>query len=294
MRQKFLGISGFCFFLSVLIFSAAAQGQCPDVVDQVLTFPLDGSNSIPTNVVLRAEFPESQDPHGEPYWYVISNGVRVNGVSNWDGSTSTFTPHGGLDERTAYTARVTAQATGDFWSFTFATGSTTDTVAPSFSGITEIEWAEIPEDWLLSNCRLAQGNGFVFKLMLGGITDEGTGSDPCFYVYQTKGPNITEETLVARMRPIEGNRHIVYMEPVEDGEGEFCFRVNARDLGGNFDGNSRVECVEAVHGAIFADACSIANSNNSNHTEHGNLIFGLLLIGAFCVMRRFRFRKSVL
>jgi len=242
--------------------AGVALAQCPDAVDQVLVFPGDGESGVPRNVVLRAEFPETRDPQGAPVWTVLdSTGGTIEGDADWDGFSSTFTPESQLDERTYYSARVTAQATGTFWDFDFTTGASTDNAAPSFRGVTGISFATRLQDWLLPECSLARGDGFVFTLDLADASDDVTSDDDLsLYVFQTAGPGSGGDDPVARMRLGDASR-VSLFRGIDDGEGEFCFRAEVRDLVGRFDGNSREECVDAVAGAVFDDVCSTAGAS---------------------------------
>jgi len=265
---------------------ALCWGQCPDAVDRVLIFPGNQASGVPTNAVLRAEFPPTRDPGGVPHWMVLDDhGQQVEGEASWDGSTSTFTPAGSLDERSTYTARVTAQATGDFWQAIFATGSGEDRRAPQLGGVSGVSWTQRSESWLLENCRLARGDGFVFTLDIPDASDDATPeSELCRYVYLTEGPGADDATPIARLR--QGESSIRLMRAVEDGEGDFCFRVAVRDLSGRFDGNHHEECVEAIAGAIFEDVCSTAGPRPARGRL--DLAFGFLVLTAWLVLRRHR------
>lgn len=270
----------------LLIPAGFAHAQCPDPDSEVLTFPNDGATKVPRNVVLRAEFPSTRDPRGEPYWLVLDDrGGRVEGESGWDGGTSTFTPSSELDARRTYTARVTAQATGDWWQFSFLTGTGADLETPSFGGLSGLSVRMESEDWLLSNCRLARGDGFLFTLEVPRPSDDGADDELCYYVYQTAGPGAESEHPVAWYRP-DGDDEITLVRSVEDGEGEFCFRVEVRDLAGRLDGNSRERCVEVVAGAIFADACSVTGPSAGPEGARASL--ALLLLAGLVLSRRLR------
>jgi uncharacterized protein (TIGR03382 family) len=283
--QPIAAVSASVILAAVIIMPAgAALAQCPDPVDQVLLFPRDGSSGVPTNVVLRAEFPETRDPQGEPVWTVLdSRGQAIPGDMSWDGATSTFTPDPSFAPRTYYSARVTAQATGRFWDFDFTTGSATDGAAPSFGGVTDIAWTTQLQDWLLPNCRLARGDGFVVTLDLGEASDDATGDDDLsLYVFQTEGPGADDGTPSERIRLGDASE-VTLFRSVED-EGELCFRAQVRDLAGRFDGNSREVCAEAVAGAIFADLCSTAGANPAPGAPAST--FAVLAVVAWLVIRR--------
>jgi MYXO-CTERM domain-containing protein len=267
----------------------AALAQCPDPVDQVLVFPSDGASGVPTNVVLRAEFPPTRDPRGAPVWTVLdSRGQTVTGDMEWDGFTSTFTPTPAFADRSYYSARVTAQATASYWDFDFTTGSATDDQAPTFGGVTDIAWTTRLQDWLLPNCRLARGDGFVITLDLGEASDDVTeDADLSLYIYQTAGPGAASDDPTARIR-LGDESQVSLFRGVDDGEGEFCFRAQVRDLAGRFDGNSSEVCDDAVAGAIFSDICSTAGANPAPGAPAS--IGAVLVVAALLVIRRRRAR----
>lgn len=255
-----------------------ASAQCPDPVDQVLSFPQDGSVGVPRNVILRSEYPATRDPQGAPHWRVLdSRGNRIDGESSWDGETSTFTPTDSLEPRVTYTVRVTAQATGEYADFSFVSGEESDESSPRFSGLSGLGWEERTEEDLLENCRIARGDAFFFTLDVPTPRDDQALEGLCYYVYRTDG----EDRLVGRLAvdDVDGSIHL--MQPFEEGEGNFCFRVEVRDLAGRFDGNSRERCVEAVAGAAFADACSVASGRRS-----GDPVLVIAFVGLLCLAIR--------
>lgn len=283
--QPIAAVSATVILAAVLAMPAgAALAQCPDAVDQVLLFPGDGESGVPTNVVLRAEFPPTRDPQGAPVWTVLDSSAQpVVGDTEWDGDTSSFTPDPELEARTYYSARVTAQATGRFWDFDFTTGSGTDGAAPSFGGVDGLSWTTQLQDWLLPNCRLARGDGFVITLDLGEASDDATSDeDLSLYIFQTEGPGADEEHPSERLRLGDASQ-VRLFRSAED-EGELCFRAEVRDLAGRLDGNSQEVCDEAVAGAIFDDICSTAGPNPRPGTPAS--IFAMLAVGAWLVLRR--------
>lgn len=271
--------------LAFMSLGGAAHAQCPDPVDEILLFPQLQTSGVPVNVELRAEFPSTRDPHGVPRWRVLDDrGNEVDGEATWDGSTSTFVPADELGHRRTYTARVTVQSTGEFWQASFATSSETDGRAPRFDGASSVSWSQRSESWLLENCRLARGDGFLFTIDVPTATDDSTDQDDqCLYIYQTAGPGADDDTPIARVRANDSGQ-VTLLRAVEEGEGEFCFRVEARDLAGRFDGNRREVCVDAIAGAIYGDICSTAGLRP--RVGRLELLFAVFSVVAWLVIRR--------
>jgi MYXO-CTERM domain-containing protein len=236
-----------------------AWAQCPDPVDRIITFPADGTNNVPINAVLHAEFPSTQSPASPPTWRILdSEGRDVAGDEDGDGLTSTFTPEGGLEPRSAYYARVSVAATGQFLNFAFNTGAGSDRSAPTFSGLSDLSWEYRDENWLLEECSIWRGDAIIYRLEFREASDDVSAEHLCYHVYQTSGPGITNPVLIARLRyPGDDLRLLI---PADTGEGELCFRVEVRDITGRFDGNRRELCTEAVVGALFQDACSVSGA----------------------------------
>lgn len=237
----------------------AAGAQCPDPVERILTFPADRANEVPVNVVLHADFPASQEPGGRPTWRVLDSHSReVDGVEGWDDLSATFTPATELEPRSPYYVRVSVAATGQYLNFEFNTGDDRDRSGPSFGGLSDLDWSHQTDEWLFDNCHISSGEGIVFNLTFPEASDDGPREELCYMVYQTSGPGVSGSTLRARVRYPDDD--LTLMLPAGDGEGDICFRVEARDLIGRVDGNRREQCVEAVVGAIFDDACSVAGA----------------------------------
>jgi hypothetical protein len=261
--------------LALPLFAATeALAQCPDPVDRITTFPVDGSNDVPVNAVLHAEFPGTQNPGGRPTWIVLDSFSReVEGTEGWDDLTATFTPASDLEPRSPYYARVSVAATGQFLNFEFNTGDDRDVAAPAYEGISGLSWAHRDDDWLYENCSMWPGESILYTLDLPGATDDASTDHLCYHVYQTSGPGISGPTLRARVADPGGE--LTVLQPVDQGEGEICFRVEVRDLLDRWDGNRREQCVEVILGGIFQNACS---TSGAAPRSTGRAAIGLALL----------------
>ncbi len=266
----------FALVAVISLLPTAVRAQCPDPVERILTFPADRANDVPVNVVLHVDFPVTQVPEGQPTWRVLdSHAAEVEGTEGWDNLSATFTPVRDLDPRTPYYVRVSVAATGQFLNFEFNTGTERDNSSPSFSGLSDLSWSHQTGDSLLSNCSISSGDGIIYSLSFSEGSDDGPREGLCYEVYQTSGPGISGSTLVARVRYPGDELNL--MLPAGEGEGDICFRVQARDLLGRVDGNGREQCVEAVLGAVFDDACSVSGAAPRPGAATTSVLFWLLL-----------------
>jgi MYXO-CTERM domain-containing protein len=122
--------------------TSAAADTAPPSVNSVT--PADGAKDIAVNASLTATFSEAVDPKTVTgATFTLKNGsVPVGGSVSVSGATATFKPGAPLSNSTTYTAVLTtgiqdlagnALASGHSWSFT--TGATADTTAPTVTSI---------------------------------------------------------------------------------------------------------------------------------------------------------------
>jgi len=115
---------------------ASIDNVSPTVIS---TNPLDGATNSSTNTTISAIFNETMNPLTlSPTTFTVLDGVTpVVGTLNYVGVIATFTPAGGLNANTQYTATITTGATdlvgnplaADF-TWTFTTGAMADTKRP--------------------------------------------------------------------------------------------------------------------------------------------------------------------
>lgn len=259
----------------LLAVSADAAAQCPDPVERVLVFPEEGASGVPTNTVLRAELPRTRAPLGRPSWVVLDvSGAAVPGEEAWDGATATFTPDGGFLPRAAYYARVNSDL--EHWNLSFVTGTEEDGAAPTFSGLSRLSWHHRDSSWLEESCSLYRGAGFVMELELPEADDDGDADELCYYVYQTEGPDLDAERVVARVRREAAELRLLLSD--EEGEGHVCYRVLVRDLAGRFNGRGRERCADPIVDQVFHDACAAAPGRPSGWGLGAAAFLGLLAL----------------
>jgi len=276
-------------FIAGLILTLSAQpswGQCPETVDELLTFPDSGDAGVPTNVVPRVELPMAMSMLDVLDWSVSDDdGQDVEGEVYWDGLTTTFTPDHELEPRTQYSCSVII-GYDSYANFSFTTGDGTDDRRPRFQGVTSIEWEYRTADWLQSNCSLYRGGGHLFTLNLAEVNDETDHHDLCYHVYRSAGPDLTGPRLEARTRADDTIRVFV---PEGAGDGHYCFHVEVEDLAGRFDTNSSEVCMDVIANALFGNICSVT-APAPRSSPGGLLLAACLVLGI--VLRRWR-RKGV-
>src|SRR6185369_12360964 len=123
---------------------ATPDTTAPTLSATVPTVPADAATGVAINQIITATFSEAMDPSTiSTTTFTLNQGTTlVAGTVSYSGVTATFTPATNLAPLTTYTATITTGAmdlagnalpTDFVWSFT--TGATPDTTAPTLSAI---------------------------------------------------------------------------------------------------------------------------------------------------------------
>jgi hypothetical protein len=271
--------------------AAAACGR-PDLID---TVPPDKAVDVPPNASLLAHYNISAEYLNEDVVLTPEGSVDEVVKVAFDSTQGllTFTPPEPLLPG-SYTIRwpalrgLNAAAPGRGRIITFTVGTTSDTAAPVFEGLTGVSWDLERRN---NDCTDALENRMVFDLDLAPADDDGGRVGLTLVVFQTAGTNLdggSVPVLTVAM-PVAGSHPQVRL-PVSEATGHVCFAALARDLTDKTsNGGSHEVCVETTAPPFFR-GCSAGTVGGRADRPGG--VVGLTLILTMALARARRRRAS--
>ncbi len=259
MRQR--DVRSVALGLALLALAApAVAAPCgrPDVLD---AFPPDGAAGVPTDATLSAHYDVTAD------W--VDEGVDLDRGTDtvaltptWDANEGLLSvvPPGGLVAGDDYVVHwpslrgINTATKGRAKDVQFSVGAGPDQAAPSFAGVTGVDW---DVDRERDDCTDNIEERYRFDIALAPASDDGGKDALELVVFQTAGPGIDgpQPVRVSHM-PAEGTVRIV--RSIDSATGHVCFAAIARDLTGKTsEGGSRETCVDTVAPPFFY-GCSTA------------------------------------
>ena len=276
-------VARWALLLVVLAWStvaAAAPCNRPDLLD---TMPPDGADGVPLNAVLFAHYAPSAEYLDEEITleHVGVGEQTFSGTFNANEGLVSIDP-GGLvagDEYKITWPRLRGHSTANLGrgaEVTFTAGSSTDDAAPSFDGLTGVDWDFVREK---DDCTDSVEERFTFDLDLGARSDDGGAESLTLLVFQTKGPHVSpsapEPVLVQRM---PGGSKVRVVRALSDSIGEVCFAAIARDLTNKASASgNRETCVTTVKPPFF-EGCSATGQGSTAAGASVVLLLGLGLL----------------
>ena len=271
--------------LAPLVANAEPCGQ-PDVDD---TFPPNGAENVPPNATLAAHYSAPADYDDELVSLTGPSG-DVPVVVSYDQAESMLRAQPSVtlapgDYELAWPAlRGVATNRGRGKVVGFWVGTTPDTAAPSFSGLTRVEWDLSREQ---DPCTDSLEDRFWFDLELGTATDDVPADLLAVVVFETRGGSKTKRSAPEQIAvvPWPENRR-VRVERQAIGDETVCFAAVTRDLTNRVSGGGDEEvCVETTTPPFF-DGCSFS----SGRTPGGGWFFAVAL--GFVALRRRETRRA--
>jgi hypothetical protein len=244
---------------------AAPCGR-PDLVDMV---PPDGATGVALNATLGAHYQASADYLGE-HVVLVHPGDRKQELEAQFEPTEVFltvTPTEPLLPGSTYLVRwpslrgLNAAAAGYGGEATFTTGTSDDTMSPTFAGVVAVEWDLEREQ---NDCTEELEERYVFDIELGAASDDGGRGGLTLMLFQTSGPGAMAAPVPVSTRalPPEGTRAQVKL-PTRNSVGRICFAGLARDTTYRMSQSGSTEaCVDTVAPPFFR-GCAVAGSLGS-------------------------------
>jgi MYXO-CTERM domain-containing protein len=263
----------------------------PDLVDMI---PPDNATDVPVNATLGAHYEASAEYVNEDVVLVRPDSSEQILPATFDASEGflSATPPDPLDPGVAYVVRwpalrgLNAAAPGLGGSAGFKAGSTVDTAAPSFEGLTGMTW---DLERKRNDCTDTLEERYVFDFDLAPASDDGGRDGLTLIVFQTAGPGVTGMSVPVSTRalPPEGTRPEVKL-PVDEAAGHVCFAALVRDMTGKTSsGGAQEVCADTTRPPFFR-GCSVAGGDDGRAGAAG--IFVLLGAVAWRRARRERAR----
>jgi hypothetical protein len=249
-------------------FARADSCVAPDLLD---TIPADMSTGVPTNASLFAQYQTNAQYQEQPVTIDEYEPSADGGVDGGMGTAvvtgqaipATFDPTSGLLQITplagltpgdlyvvhwpALTGIDTASL-GTSADTHFTAGSTMDTQAPTFAGLSSVSWNVSRQS---DSCNSDIDQRYVFNLGLGAAADDGGRDFLTVLVFQTAGPDIDADaatTVLVQPIPPEGQGVTVTTDVQV---GHVCFAAIVRDLTMKVSTSGAPVCVDTVSPPFF-------------------------------------------
>ncbi len=279
-------LSGAVLAASSAIAGPARADSCtrPDLIE---TIPPDLAASVPTNASLFARYQTNAQWVDEPVTMQLTDGLGDDaGVIAPPDAAPTPSPDGGLSvpglpllvsfdsaegllqatpvspltPGAAYVVHwpslrgVDTATLGSKADLHFGAGTSADTSAPSFAGVTSVSWDVSREN---DSCTNRVEERYVFDLGLADASDDGGRDLLTLVVFETSGPGIDASAprplLVQRIPPAGQGVRITSTDLV----GHVCFAAIVRDLTGQASTGGIPVCVDTV-AAPFFYSCGVS------------------------------------
>jgi hypothetical protein len=300
--------------LAIVGLSLPARATTCVKPDFLAAFPPDGATSVPPNAKLTA--------HYDPIAQYIDEDVRlVRGQSAPDGGTPassgpgesvpvtfsedegrlTTTPPDGLVPGEHYVIEwpklrgIGTASRGRGANVGFTVGTRDDVEAPSFEGLTGIEWDVVRQS---DDCTSSIEERFVFDVTPGKAGDDSGMDTLALVVYQTRGGdvgNAASRPVLTAPFPTSGGS-VRVERPIDGAKGHVCFAAHVMDLTGRVstgNGANKEVCVTTTPPPFFY-GCRLSSPGRASEGERkpsDGAAVGLGISAAvlsFCKRRRHR------
>ncbi len=276
---------------ATLAFSRGAAGAPCGRPDIDLTFPFDGALDVPSNAGMAAHYGSPAVYDGEPVSVTGPDG-EIEAAVSFDaaGSLLRLTPRAPLGAghyQVAWPAlRGVGGGTGRGRTTSFTVGSSADSAAPSFEGLTALDWdLERERD----PCTDKLDDRFVFRLQVGAAGDDASTELLSLLVFETQDPSgkaALEPTPVA-LHSYPGAGGVVEVRRTATRAGRACFAALVQDLLGNVSGGGEREVCAKTKAPPFFDGCGVVTPGR----DHG-AAFGALSVVGVILLRRGRSARA--
>ncbi len=240
--------------------AAAAPCGRPDVDS---SFPPPGASEVPPNAVFSAHYSAPAEYQAEEVGLTSSDGNAVDAIVDFDGASSLLSarPREPLS-RGSYRLiwpglRGVGGGVGLGRTLEFSVGSVPDGAAPTFAGLTGLDW---DLDRERDACTDKLEDRFVFRLKLGVLSDDARAELLRVLVFETRDPaeaTASEPKQVA-LRAFPGEGGTLELRRPAEHAGETCFAAVAQDLIGNLSGGGEREVCVKTKQPPFFDGCGVA------------------------------------
>ncbi len=290
MRRFVLG-------LTVAVVATPAHADTCGKPDLLTTFPADGAKNVPTNATLSAYYAPTAEYQNESidFEHVGAGSVTVDGTFDDTEGLLVVIPPEGLVGGDSYAITWPAlrgidtatQGSGEVVHFT--TGSGADTVAPTFNGLSHVEWDVERES---DACTNDLEDRFAFDLTPGAASDDFGTALLALAIFQTKGPNIDADAppipVLTTHLPTTG-QSVRVETSISDGTGHVCFAAFVRDLAGATSGGASEEVCATTTPPPFFYGCRVAaHEASSNTSSPAAPIATSVLVLSLLARRRYR------
>lgn len=275
---------------SVVFVSSGALAQEPDECeDPVLRAPIEvtpavGAPNVTLGAPIKVRYPEGyfEDPviGADPATSIIvflgdDTGPMVTGFARAVGDTLVFTPDASFEPGARYSG--TAFGLDADFDFSFRTGSNFDIRPPSLGSILSMAATQNGEE----SCDTPAGS-YRVDVSFEAATDDGPPGDIEYQLYLSRGPEVEEPQLRARVRnQSAGEQIMAFIATGEEVASPICVSVLAIDGVGNVTESPNPYCDDPIQGSFFEPLCSAAPASPGSPSvpAGATVLFAVLLAG---------------
>lgn len=248
---------------ALVLVSAAGAGAAPcGRPDVDLTFPPDGASSVPSNAGFSAHYGSPAIYADEPVHLTDASGGDVPLSISFEDVDSLLraAPSAPLDAGSYHLVwpglRGVGGSVGRGSTLDFSVSGVADVAAPSFAGLTGIDWDLARER---DACTDKLDDRFVFRLQSAGASDDAGATLLSLLIFETRDPGEPTagepERVALRAFPAQG---AVEVRRPATHAGSTCFAAVAQDLLGNVSGGGEREVCVTTKVPPFFDGCAVA------------------------------------
>ncbi len=251
--------------------------------DLLYALPPDNAENVPTDATPSAIYAHTADYLGEDVSLERADGSQVPAKVDFDSAEGilTLAPDAPLQPGGKYTAHwprlrgFSTASKGTGRDVTFTVGQGPDSSAPSFDGVTGVNWDVQRER---DSCTDSVEERFVFDLDLAPASDDSGRDALALVVFQTSGPGVNAPEPV-EVRAIPSGNSVRVTRTVDQATGHICFAALVRDLTGKTSASaSRTACVDAIKPPFFY-GCRVAGGTDAGGSGWLVLLLGALSLG---------------
>jgi len=287
-RHRILAVTA-VFWLTPSAVSAAPCGR-PDLIE---TIPQDGATGVPTNAQLSAHYASSAEYVQEevPFEHVGVGPEMATVHFDSNEGILTLQSAAPLMPMESYRIKwpalrgISTAILGKSADVTFTAGPSQDTAAPSFKGVTSVDWdVERSND----DCTGSAEDRFLFDIGLSAASDDAKNDLLTLVVFQTAGSDVlsgSPQPVLVQRFPESGSTAQV-RRSIDSAKGKVCFAALVRDSVGQISSSAEHEvCTKTVKPPFFY-GCTIGGQQGSPR----GLLFSALFCSLFVMRRRGGYR----
>jgi hypothetical protein len=274
--------TGLAALFAVLCQSDVLLAQCasPELLD---TIPPDGASNVPQSWSTRPGLPPlvarydiGAVHNGEPVVFQLASDPPRGCDSDfgpwclagsWDSQslTLTITPNepflAGQSYRVVWPGLrsiTDSNFQGADTVVEFTVGYYGDGEAPSFAGLTRVDW---DFERKYDSCSDTEAERYLFDVSLDAPSDDGGAELLMLRVFQTEGSTLFGVPTEVHVQRYSGENTVRFKRPISAGVGRVCFSALVSDPGGNFSTSSanREVCTTTLRPPFF-EGCALGRT----------------------------------